>query len=397
MQLASLLVLALAAQSPAVEVQTLKGERLSGELVELTDSAAVLKRDGTAQSVDLSGVLEVQFTAPAGSESPAGPRVTLSDGSRLTCSEISVNGRQVMLNSPVLGAFQLPRDRVAHIRFGQSSAKLDEAWNALLQRESKSDLLVVRKDDVLDFLTGVAGTVADKVQFLIDGDEIPVPRERVYGIIYYRRSAAGARKPHCHVRLHGGDELQVSGCTLEGAVVLADFGGGVKVRIPPASIAALDFSAGKLRYLSQLEPREIKYTPFFDIFPYEYRRDRSLDGPPLSVGGKTYSRGIAMHSRTLLRYRIGGEFSRFQAVMGIDDSVGRLHLGNVHVVISGDGRKLHESDVKSYDETGKKQVAPVLLDLDITGVRDLEIFVDFGPDVQDTGDHLDLADAKLSK
>jgi hypothetical protein len=119
----------------------------------------------------------------------------------------------------------------------------------------------------------------------------------------------------------------------------------------------------------------------------EYRRDRSLDGKPLSLGGKTYARGLAIHSKTTLRYRIAGEFTRLKAVMGIDDSVCRQY--GVRVVISGDGKALFEGDVRGTD-------APRPLDLDVAGVRDLEILVDFGGDL-DSCDHLDLADAKLLK
>ena len=41
---------------------------------------------------------------------------------------------------------------------------------------------------------------------------------------------------------------------------------GGDVAIPAAQLAALDFSAGKIRYLSQLEPRDVQYVPFFDIY-----------------------------------------------------------------------------------------------------------------------------------
>ena len=73
--------------------------------------------------------------------------------------------------------------------------------------------------------------------------------------------------------------------------------------------------------------------------------------------------------------------------MGIDQAV--APLGNVHVVISGDGKTLLESDVRGSDQ-------PQNLDLDVAGVRDLEILVDFGGDL-DIADHLDLADAKVIK
>jgi hypothetical protein len=164
---------------------------------------------------------------------------------------------------------------------------------------------------------------------------------------------------------------------------------GPEVVVPEALVAAIDFSVSKIKYLSDLKPRDVKYVSFWEIFLYEYRRDRSLDGPPITLKGKSYPRGLAMHSKTMLRYRIAGEYTRFLAVAGIDDSVAELgHI--VQLVISGDGKPLFDGEIKGRD-------APRLLDLDVTGVRDLEIVVDFGSDVSDIGDHLDLADAKLVK
>jgi hypothetical protein len=154
-------------------------------------------------------------------------------------------------------------------------------------------------------------------------------------------------------------------------------------------VAALDFSSGKIRYLSQLEPRDVKYVPFFDIV-YEYRRDKSLDGAPLALAGKVYSHGLALHSKTTLRYRLAGEYTKFQAIAGIDDEVRRNGDYSVRLVITGDNKPLFDAEVKTRD-------APRPLDLDVSGVRDLEILVDFGSDMLDICDHLDLADAKLVK
>ena len=61
----------------------------------------------------------------------------------------------------------------------------------------------------------------------------------------------------------------------------------------------------------------------------------------------------------------------------------------MHVVISGDGNPLFEADVRGSDP-------PRELDLDVTDVRDLEILVDFGGDL-DISDHLDLAEARVIK
>ena len=385
----SMLVLAAAVSLPAVEIETLNGDRHAGELVELTEASAILKQGQSSISLPLASIVEIRFPAAAPSEASTGPRVAFIDGSRLTVTGFSVAGDKARCETS-FGNFTLSVSRLSHVRFGISTTKLDEAWAALLARESKNDLLVVKKEDVLDFLSGETGDVGDKVGFLLDGDEVPVARDKVYGIIFHRRLPS-LPKSICQVRPAGGDVLQVAKFAWDGKAFKARLVAGGDVVIPVAELTTIDFSSERIKYLSDLKPRDVQYVPFFDIYLYEYRRDRSLDGTPLTLAGKPYARGLAIHSKATLKYRIGGEYTRFRAVAGIDDSVrGQNKHENVQLVISGDGRRLFDQEVKTTD-------APRPIDLDVTGVRDLEILVDFGSDMRDVADHLDLADAKLLK
>jgi hypothetical protein len=382
-----LVLLAALSNLPAAEVETLKGDRHSGAVAELSDRALRLEKGDATLELPLVEIVGVRFLSPTVPEPFIGPRVVLIDGTRLTCSEFSVEKGQARLTTAQCGTLTLPISRVAQVRFGISTGKLDEAWNTLTSRDSKTDLLIVKKEDVLDHLDGVVGDVGEKIGFLLDGDEVPVAREKVYGIVF-RRKTSGLPKATCQVDLAGGDILQTVQVTGNGSEFKLKLATGPEVTLAADTLAALDFSAGKIRYLSQLEPRDVKSLPFWDAFSYhEYRRDRSLDGTPISLAGKTYARGLAINSRTTLRYRIAGEYTRFQGVMGIDDSV--RGWGDVWVVISGDGKPLFEGEVKGRN-------APRPFSLDVTGVRDLEILVDFGGDTN-VGDHLDLADAKLIK
>ncbi len=384
-----LLLAAAVVELPPVEISTPRGERHLGRLAELNSAVAVIVVDDVRRELPFSQVLEIRFPATATPPDPPGPddvQVQLADGSQISGRNFGVVGGEAHLQTAMFGAWQAAPTAVSRVRFGPGNSRLNEAWAALVQRESKTDTLVIRKGELLDHLSGVIGDVDDKVHFLLEGEEIPVGRDRVFGLIYARRPAPGA-KPACQVALRNGDLLQASRVEWNGAGFEARLTSGGTIALPVAALESLDFSAGKLKYLSQLEPREVKYTPYFDVV-FPYRRDRSLDGGPLRLKGVTYTRGLALHSRTLLRYRIAGEYSRFQAVMGIDQSV-EFKGGCVHVVVSGDGKPLFESDVRDGDQ-------PKPLDLEVRGVRDLEFLVDFAENL-DIADHLDLADAKLIK
>lgn len=388
------MLLAAVTAAPQVDVATLKGEQHAGALQQLTAAELTLRKDGAETKVPLSEVLEVRFaredrSAPnpaAGGQTQA----ILVDGSRLGCTGVAAGVRDATLTTAAAGAVKVPVTALASLRFAppSDSRKIEDDWSALRQRELKRDLLVVRKGDVLDHLDGTIGEIDDKlVKFVLDGDEIPVKREKVFGIVYARNQPAN-QKAVCEAMLGGSDVLRLKSIAWDGQQWQAALVAGGEVTLAPEALAALDFSLGKVRYLSQMEPRQVDYTPFFDIV-WRYWRDRNQDNGPLQLGGTVYPRGLSIHSRTVLQYRIDGDYRRFQAVMGIDDSVGRYGRGDVHVVISGDGKPLLEADVRGTD-------APRPLDLDVTGVRDLEILVDFGGDL-DIADHLDLADAKVIK
>src|SRR5207248_177825 len=110
---------------------------------------------------------------------------------------------------------------------------------------------------------------------------------------------------------------------------------GLDLQIVPESLLILDFSLGKVSYLSDMEPRSIEYTPFFQVpvsFTDEYRRDKDFDGNRISLAEKTYSKGLAIRSRTSLKYRLGADYRRFQAIMGIGDEV---PVGDVDVTLRG--------------------------------------------------------------
>lgn len=382
-----LLLLSAVLQLPATEIETLKGERHAGQLVELSDSAAVVKQGEKSVSVPLASVLEVRFPAAPPAEPSIGARVALVDGSRLTAGRFTVAGDKARCET-AFGPLALAVSRLSAVRFGVSTSRLDESWKSLLARESTSDLVVVKKEDVLDFLAGVTGDVGEKINLLLEGDEVPVAREKVYGIIYHRR-VPSLPKSVCQVRLTGGDVLEAAQVSFGSGKASVRLVAGPEVAVPEALVAAIDYSVSKIKYLSDLKPRDVKYVPFWEIFLYEYRRDRSLDGPPITLKGKSYPRGLAMHSKSTLRFRIAGEYTRFLATAGIDDSVAELGH-SVQLVICGDGKTLFDGEIKGRE-------APRPLDLDVTSVRDLEIVVDFGSDISDIGDHLDLADAKLVK
>ena len=168
---------------------------------------------------------------------------------------------------------------------------------------------------------------------------------------------------------------------------------GAKVAFAPEALARLDYSKGKLTFLSEMELGRVKLeqvarqgrTP-------EFRRNRNPDNTgDIRVAGQKYDKGLVMHSRTVVTFDLEGEYREFKTVLGIDDNVTQGSEEPVIVRIEGDGNEL-----KTYEVTRK--AGAVTINLNIKDVQKLRIIVDNTPEnILGLGSIVDLADAKVSK
>jgi len=142
---------------------------------------------------------------------------------------------------------------------------------------------------------------------------------------------------------------------------------------------------GRRTYLSDLAPTEVHDEGAFGVV-WPWQRDLNLDGTPLRLGGTRVAKGLVVHSKASLTWTLDGRFARLRALAGIADVVGSE--GDCAVTITGDGKVLWtQASVKG----GEK---PSALDLDVSGVKRLELRVELGARY-DIGDHFALADAWL--
>jgi len=392
-----LLLLNLLGGFPEGEWEMLSGEKYVGRTTSLSGGQAHLAATTEERDLNIGEVLRFQASVESGkSITPSGVSVShgqarLIDGSVFGFQSVShIDGETtVEFQSDRLGAFRIPTNRVVSLRLQKEDRRLAESWRNLLSKESQEDRLIVRKEEVLDFLGGVIGEISpSKIKFLLDNEELEVNAERIYGVIYARN----VELPQQGVRVvfRGGDRFVGEGVSLAGDNCRIEMAGGETLQVPSESIVELDYSFGKVQYLSELEPRSVDYTPMFNV-TWQYRRDKSLDGNPIRLNRKSFSRGLSIHSKTVLTYRLPAGYRRFRAIMGIDDEITRVG-GDVDVVIEGLDRDGVASELLRKDVRLHEPSQPI--DLEIDGVSDLRITVDFGEGL-DIGDHLDLAEARI--
>lgn len=390
----------LAADAPKVEVTTLAGKTHTGTLEKISESSLQFLENGKSKTLTTKELLGVRFldTKPKTKVERKAIRVRLIDGTEFDCKSVTSKAETVHLETLTFGRFSLSVKAVSSIRFAEPNAKLEEAWNQYQKRRIKKDYLVLPRGNVLDHLDGFVGDIsATQVNFVLGDNSSAVERSRVFAVLY-ARNATASRQPTCSLALTDGKKIQTSALSWDGKKFSAKLMAGVKIPVPLKLVQNLDYSLGKIAFLSQMEPRETQYTPFFDT-PADrdlmrIRKDRNQDGKPITIGKKEFRRGLWIHSKTYLRYRIAQNYSKFQAIAGIERIAASRGRGDVHLVISGDGKKLFESDIL-WSEVPRK------LDLDVSGYRDFEILVDFrsleGRLDHGISDHLALGDAKFIK
>lgn len=114
---------------------------------------------------------------------------------------------------------------------------------------------------------------------------------------------------------------------------------------------------------------------------------KSVDGNPLTMGRKTYARGLGTHARCEFALDLKGAASKFTATVGVDDE--KTGHGSVTFAVYVDGKKAVETPVLHGGD------APVPLSVDVTGAKRLRLLVTDAGDGLDS-DHADWADAQIT-
>lgn len=384
-----LMALLLTAQmeGPAVEILTTSGPARSGRLMSASAERWQILENGQTTDVPLVDILEARFTGlPAALTERPPMELYLADGSRLQLTQLTSDGQTLQIEAPGTGPLTIPHSVATSLRLGAQVTALESAWQELQKKERRQDLLVIRKGDALDFVEGAVGEItAASVSLVLDGEPVTVPRTRVYGVLC--RPPATFTRPAGFVELAGSDRLAVSRATSDKDQWKLTLASGAEISVAMSSVKLLDFSSQRLTWLSALEARDIKHEFVFIDRAKAMEHDRDVWNRPLRLGNRTFSRGVCIRSKTSLRYRLNGDYSRLQALMGIQQG----YAGDVKVTLTLDGRKLLEQNVTAMDPE------PHRIDLDLAGGLVLDVLVDYGPVENDIGDHLILADARLLK
>jgi hypothetical protein len=394
--------------SAGADLQTLSGKKLSGDLVGLDRQTAILRTaDGGEVRQPITDVLAIDLGGP---ESPAKGdyyEVELTDGTVLRCSQVALKGARAELTLlpdlsvalPLTGVFTILRDA--------QDPKVRQEWQKFVAKRGQYDKVGVFNGEQIDGLDGTFGQgTGDGIEFTpgAGGGKRNPKLAKVAGLIFAQKPNPDAPQPLCKITDAAGNLLVAADVVLNAQGLAVTTVSGARVAYPDAKrLAKLDFSKGKLTYLSDLdvvllpnlEPRlddprlvgEADYFKYSEADLFRPGRDHNLDNVSINFRGTTYPKGLTIHAGYGLKYDLGGDYRELRAVFGVDDSVEKE--SPVEVVLEGDGRELYRGTISRKD-------APRPLAVDVKGVRELRITVR-APGLFDTGSQVNLADAKVSK
>jgi hypothetical protein len=354
---------------PAAEVTTFDGAKLSGDVVFDAKGKTLTIGDSTLALADIDTV-RLTDGAPEQVSGPIG--VWLMDGSWLPATELSaVDGEKLAIQSPLCS------DENVSIELDPTKVR---GWG-----EIDSLYPAPRKDAVLVESGALQGTVqgfsGDTLTFKLDDDQVldlPFAAIKALRFNWPEKPVTSLR---LSVTLDGRHPPLSLAPTLPPTLSVA---ATAPLKLPNGAVLRVE--GGRRVYLSDLEVKAEETGAFGVRWPHT--KDRSLDLSPLRLGGIYYAKGLVVHSKAELTWKLDKKFERMHALAGISDVT--AGEGDCEVVIRGDGAELWQAkSVKGRDK-------PVALDLELTGVDTLVLTVECGARY-DIGDHFTLADAYVVK
>lgn len=382
------------------------GSQHRGRLVTWNAREITLESDGQKSIVRSQDLLRMNWPNNRMSEPADSRLIELVDGTRLPHDSFIVESGRATFTS--LLSDQPLEISTGQIRFVQLDPEFD--WLGLAEQEPDGDMLVIRKKNSgkFDKLSGVIGDVSSgQVAFNWDGETIPVKRTKVAALSYYHSDEAKHKQPAFWLNLSGGVRLPIATLELSAGIAEVSSIAGLTFSIPSEMLREADYSNGKLTYLSDLKPLQQLWTPRINLpmsaeLIREHglpRHDQSFAGsaitlswPPAKPKGakslvKIYDKGLAIRSRSELRYRIPVGMKRFVTLAGIDPETAQE--GHVTLEIFAGRRSVWKGEIDG-------SAAPVEIDVPLGTAREFRILVDYGENL-DFGDRLHLAEARLSQ
>ena len=256
------------AQSPLpLRITDIHGQSIQGNLVSLDQDVLVYKSSEATKSEDVSKkteeILRIDRSGnpPKRGSDPSTIKAGLTDGSVLSLQKIEGKEKNWTIQLDDKLAQNGFAGELKYLKLRKLDAKGEDAWEAYVREEIKSDaLIVVRPGGALDRVDGVVKEIRDgKVQFDVDGQIVEASVDRLAGVLWYRKQLP-AKVKGFSVRLSNGSSLVAQKAkVVDDSLQLAGSWGDSLV-VPLEWLDSIDCGLDKMAWLSSLTPIESRST-----------------------------------------------------------------------------------------------------------------------------------------
>lgn len=360
----------------------------------------------------------------------------LRDGSRIAVASFSMKNTTVSCRFLNGGDFSFPLEQLKAVRLTVQGLNdvlsPPEDWKKYTAANEKSDRLITGQSGSLDAYTGILQEVTENtVSFSVDGETLPVPRRKVFGILLAlpQGTDSSAEKVPSFGLMKQWDGsvlvLRSLNCNENGSVKWTTVSGISGVH-KPAEIESFDFGRKNASYLSELpfvskeqavffgtssvprSPMELfqqfranqwntgtdsAQAPALMLTPLAEESQGQIPERPLPrlngflLNNTMYEYGLSLSAQSVREYTLSEPFQTLRFVAGIDD---RLRPnGRVLVRIQADGQLLFEAVLEGSQPAIRKE-------LNISGVSKITLSAEYPGGFSEPA-ILTLGDAKLIK
>lgn len=294
---------------------------------------------------------------------------------------------KLVLHLPLISDVELS---LSHVRALWDS-KADAAAIDRKDEPADQDTAYIRDKTKTDLIRSVSGQVVamdeESLTFNFKGEPRTISADRVVGLVFAHKSRPIPANPGFHqiLEIKGGQRLP---CKVDsiGERVNFDILGGSRCVPPRDVLVSMRSQNGRRVDLTLVQPTAQEAIPYFGL-AIPLRVNETFSGKPIRLfDGKVYKRGLAVHSKSRLHFKLDRPCESFRASFGLMDPGGKL--GNVTARVIGDGKVL-------WEKPGIDAQALVIpVEIDLKGVERLILEVDFG-EGQNVGDRAAWCDPQL--
>ena len=393
--------------SESMRVELSDGSTVEGRLQSIGGASVTLTVDGEEQTLALDGVTLIRSNPPS-AENASATQVFLVDGSVLRCQSLAAKDGKLALQMIDESTSSIATRLVDFVQFLGSDVKPDADWQTLIADERESDALVVRRDKKLQMVDGVIGTITDlAVSFTAGERTADVKRERLAGLLFYRRYSEEAIPPKFVVELTDGSAIRATSLSIDQQRAAVVSMCGAELSFTTDAIATINFREGRSVWLTDLEPASNTWTPLLagsavleKLKEFSVSRfDRNFSGRPLEVlalnetagtlARKEYSRGFAIKGGGKLSYIVGKQYKKLTGLIGFDPNANSA--GVVKLIVQVDGVNRIEKVLKASE-----MERPLPIEIDLSDASRIVFEVEYH-DRRGVGDILHAVDMKLER